>query len=504
VSFQQGILFNIDCSGVCVVRADCFLILPDGLDPLLSKKVVSTPMYITPREPTKFSGIAAGGRSSYAWSGFTPVIDVRVKKSRHTLQKLLAQNVGELADFTLEAQQGKGGKKKSVKRKCHRVVLAGASTRFAKMFLTMAAAGQDLPDTYVLTEKCWRVPGVLDAFLAYCYTDAISLPEHIERDDIGVFVDALVDACHAYGVSPLERSLQLYRYLRDQEELDEQSERVFYVEPTLAQRLGPFVGAEEFADVCFVFPPDADDASDVSDDGDQGAGISQRGADSDRGSDSDSDVETVVVGPKHSERDSEAEGGTRKLWAHKCILSARSGHFRALLSGGFSESSQRDINMGEQGVGFGAFRALVHYCYTNEAKIEDDDAVKKDGPGFFIPFSLFSFSIFSPRIISLCCDAQGQADANFYFNLSIPSVAFHRSNCSCSRTATSFLHSLGCASASSRVASTLRTVRCSSRSRTPSKRRSCVSSRCTSRRKTGRASSRRRGSRASRVMCRKC
>lgn len=50
-----------------------------------------------------------------------------------------------------------------------------------------------------------------------------------------------------------------------------------------------------------------------------------------------------------------------KLSAHKNILAARSPYFQALLSGGFAESTQREI---ELNVPLEAFKILLKYVYT--------------------------------------------------------------------------------------------------------------------------------------------
>lgn len=51
----------------------------------------------------------------------------------------------------------------------------------------------------------------------------------------------------------------------------------------------------------------------------------------------------------------------QKLPGHRVILAARSEYFRALLYGGLSESTQKEINLN---IPLDAFKALLRYIYS--------------------------------------------------------------------------------------------------------------------------------------------
>eukprot|EP00976_Prorocentrum_cordatum_P104940 1194088-Prorocentrum_minimum.AAC.1 len=66
----------------------------------------------------------------------------------------------------------------------------------------------------------------------------------------------------------------------------------------------------------------------------------------------------------------------QRVPAHRCILSARSAYFRAMLSDGFRESDSPEIHI--QGTSCAAFKALLAYLYTDRMEVDEDKVLLFD------------------------------------------------------------------------------------------------------------------------------
>eukprot|EP00959_Pyramimonas_sp_CCMP1952_P133853 2799216-Pyramimonas_sp.AAC.1 len=60
----------------------------------------------------------------------------------------------------------------------------------------------------------------------------------------------------------------------------------------------------------------------------------------------------------------------QRVPAHRCILSARSAYFRAMLSDGFRESDNLEIHIHDTSCA--AFQALLKYLHTDCMEVEEE------------------------------------------------------------------------------------------------------------------------------------
>lgn len=91
--------------------------------------------------------------------------------------------------------------------------------------------------------------------------------------------------------------------------------------------------------------------------------------------------------------------GSRQIYAHKIVLCASSPYFRGMLTNGFAESKQTEIEIKE--IDANIMENLVDFCYS--AKIKIDEKSVQDllsSAGLLQVFYFIYFILYLPLLIS--------------------------------------------------------------------------------------------------------